>query len=236
MVQDHCHVPREVRPMSRIPSLNELRARLVAEQLVARDITDPQVLKAMGTVPREKFVPDYRRHLAYEDRPLSIGAGQTISQPYIVAYMIEAMRLDGGEKVLEIGAGSGYAAAVLAEIAAEVFTIERIEELAELARANLAAAGITRVTVRCGDGTDGWPEEAPFDAILVSAGAPKIPETLKHQLKIGGRMVVPIGDDPTGQELIRITRTGEETFERTHLTYVRFVPLIGHEGWEPDVT
>jgi protein-L-isoaspartate(D-aspartate) O-methyltransferase len=222
--------------MSRLPTIKELRARLVAEQLVARGISDPAVLEAMGTVPREKFVPVDRRHLAYADRPLSIGAGQTVSQPYIVAYMIEALQLKGGEKVLEIGAGSGYAAAVLAEIAAHVFTIERIGELAQLAKDNLADAGVNRVTVRHADGTDGWPEEAPFDAILVSAGAPKVPDTLRHQLKTGGRMVVPVGEDPTDQELIRITRTGEEAFDRTHLTYVRFVPLIGHEGWKPDVT
>lgn len=214
----------------------QLRARLVAEQLAARDITDAKVLRAMGTVPRECFVPADRRDQAYADRPISIGAGQTISQPYIVAYMVQALHLKGGEKVLEIGAGSGYAAAVLAEIAAEVYAIERIGTLAELATRNLASAGVTRVRVRHADGTEGWPEEAPFDAILVSAGAPDVPKNLLDQLKIGGRMIIPVGTDPTTQELIRIIRTGAHTYGRAHLTSVRFVPLIGSEGWGEDVT
>ncbi len=222
--------------MSKRSAAADARQRMVTEQLAARDIRDPKVLDAMRQVPRERFVPEERRHLAYEDRPVSIGAGQTISQPYIVAYMIEALQLTGGETVLEIGAGSGYAAAVAAAIARHVFAIERIEALATLAKSNLAAAGIANVTVRCADGTDGWPEEAPFDAILVSAGAPGAPKTLLHQLKTGGRMVVPVGEDPTTQDLVRITRTGPESFERVYLTSVRFVPLIGHEGWKPDET
>lgn len=220
--------------MSKRSAAADARQRMVTEQLAGRDISDPKVLDAMRQVPRERFVPEERRHLAYEDRPVSIGAGQTISQPYIVAYMIEALQLTGGETVLEIGAGSGYAAAVAAAIARHVFAIERIEELATLATKNLAAAGVANVTVRCADGTDGWPEEAPFDAILVSAGAPGAPKTLMHQLKTGGRMVVPVGEDPTTQDLVRITRTGPESFERAYLTSVRFVPLIGHEGWKPD--
>ncbi|MGE5266799.1 MAG: protein-L-isoaspartate(D-aspartate) O-methyltransferase [Deltaproteobacteria bacterium] len=214
-------------------NVNDARTMMVERQLERRGIRDPLVIDAMRRVPRELFVSSEFAHKAYEDRPLPIGAGQTISQPYIVACMIEALALRGGEKVLEIGGGSGYAAAVLAMIAAHVFTIERVSELAETARFNLAAASIQNVTVRCADGTDGWPEEAPFDAILVSAGAPAEPRTLMEQMKIGGRMVVPIGQDPTEQELFCIHRTAEDAFERTSLTYVRFVPLIGRQGWEP---
>jgi protein-L-isoaspartate(D-aspartate) O-methyltransferase len=207
---------------------------MVERQLERRGIRDPLVLDAMRRVPREEFVPPEHRDRAYEDRPLSIGEGQTISQPYIVAYMVEALELKGGEKVLEIGGGSGYAAAVLASIASHVYTIERIPELAEQARLNLAAAGLANVTVRCGDGTEGWPEEAPFDAILVSAGAPGLPRAVMQQMAVGARMVVPIGEDPTAQELVRFCRTDAGDFERTSLTAVRFVPLIGREGWEPD--
>jgi protein-L-isoaspartate(D-aspartate) O-methyltransferase len=210
------------------------RQEMVERQLERRGLRDPLVLDAMRRVPREEFVPPEHRDRAYEDRPLSIGEGQTISQPYIVAYMVEALELKGGEKVLEIGGGSGYAAAVLASIASHVYTIERIPELAEQARLNLAAAGLANVTVRCGDGTEGWPEEAPFDAILVSAGAPGLPRAVMQQMAVGARMVVPIGEDPTAQELVRFCRTGAGDFERTSLTAVRFVPLIGREGWEPD--
>ena len=221
--------------MTTATSMTAKRRQLVEDQLIARGIADPRILAAMGKVPRELFVPPIRREWAYEDRPLAIPAAQTISQPYIVAFMIEALRLTGSEKVLEIGAGSGYAAAVLAEVASEVFAIERIGELVEFARANLQATGYTRVHLRHADGTQGWQDEAPFDAILVSAGAPDEPKTLMHQLKIGGRLVVPIGADPSNQELIRITRTGEDSFTREDLTSVRFVPLIGSEGWKDGV-
>ena len=204
---------------------------MVTTQLERRGIRSVNVLDAMRRVPRETFVAIDDRLHAYEDRPLSIGAGQTISQPYIVAFMIEALQLTGGEKVLEIGGGSGYAAAVLASIAERVYTVERIPELAQLARSNLAAAGILNVTVRSADGTQGWPEEAPFDAILVSAGAPEIPRPLLDQMAIGARMVVPVGDDPTAQELLRVVRTGPQQYEREWLTGVRFVPLIGEADW-----
>lgn len=210
------------------------RARLVSEQIEARGVRDPIVLAAMRSVERERFVPKKLRHEAYEDTPLPIGADQTISQPYIVAFMIEALGLRGGEKVLEIGAGSGYAAAVLAEIAGEVLTIERIGRLAETAAINLADAGCHNVKVRHADGTEGWADEAPFDAILVSAGAPSVPKSLMRQLKIGGHMVVPVGKDPRSQELIRVTRTGEDDFEQVDIADVRFVPLIGAEGWESE--
>ena len=215
-------------------TMEQRRDRLVTRQVEARGVRDPLVLAAMKAVRRELFVPESLRDEAYDDTPFPIGSGQTISQPYIVAFMIEALALRGGEKVLEIGAGSGYAAAVLAEIAREVFTIERIGQLAERAAANLAEAGCDNVHVRHADGTEGWSDEAPFDAILVSAGAPDVPKSLMRQLKIGARMVVPVGSDPRSQELIRITRVDDEEYEREDIADVRFVPLIGKEGWESE--
>lgn len=207
------------------------RQRFVHDQIEARGVRDPLVLAAMRDVPRECFVPAHLRDAAYEDRPLPIGSKQTISQPYIVAYMIEALALKGGEKVLEIGAGSGYAAAILGRIARDVFTIERIAQLAEKAASNLIDAGYDNVHVREGDGTEGWLSEAPFDAILVSAGGPEIPRSLMRQLAIGGRMVIPIGSDKTAQELVRVTRFDDDEFQHEDLADVRFVPLIGKEGW-----
>ena len=208
------------------------RERMVQEQILARGVRDKRVLNAMRKVRREAFVPENVKDLAYEDRPLPIAAGQTISQPYIVAYMIEALVLEDGDKVLEIGAGSGYAAAVLAEIAGEVFAIERIGQLAEIAVSNLSKEGYENVHVLHADGTIGWIEKAPFDAILVSAGGPEIPSALKKQLAIGGRMVIPVGKDSRAQELIRITRVGDNEYDYEELADVRFVPLIGEEGWE----
>jgi len=210
------------------------RKRMVLEQIYGRGVRDPHVLKAMATVRREAFVPERMRHLAYADTPLPIASGQTISQPYIVAYMIEALALQGGEHVLEIGAGSGYAAAVLAEIAGDVFAIERIGALAEKAASCLMDEGYENVHVLHADGTVGWADFAPFDAILVSAGAPDVPEALKDQLAAGGRMVVPAGRDPRAQELVRIIRREGGAFDREDLADVRFVPLIGEEGWEAE--
>ena len=180
-------------------------------------------------MPREAFVGAEMRPYATDDGPLPIGEGQTISQPYIVALMVEALGIGPEDRVLEVGAGSGYAAAVLASIAAEVFAVERHGALAEAARARLAALGFDRVTVRAGDGTAGWPEEAPFDAILVSAGG-AVPPALKRQLALGGRLVIPVGEGRV-QQLTRITRTGEEAWREEALGDVRFVPLVGRAGW-----
>lgn len=210
------------------------RQRMVDEQIRARGVRDPRVLEAMARVPREHFVPADLRHRACDDTPLPIGHGQTISQPYIVAYMAEALALQPGDRVLEVGTGSGYAAAVLAEIAAEVFTIERHGALAARARRDLEALGYERVAVREGDGSLGWPEAAPFDAILVSAGGPTVPESLKRQLAIGGRLVIPVGRNPFSQSLLRITRTYADHFEEEDLAAVSFVRLIGAEGWSSE--
>lgn len=210
---------------------SKLRERMVKRQIASRGVRSKLVLDAMRKVPRERFLPRGQGIFAYDDSPLPIGEGQTISQPYIVAYMAESLDLEGGEKVLEIGTGSGYAAAVLAEIAAEVYTIERIEGLASMARSNLDALGYKNVHVRCGDGTLGWPEEAPFDGIVVAAGGPDVPDTLQQQLKTGGRLVIPIGRTKAYQELVRVTRVAEDEFRTEDLVPVRFVPLVGEEGW-----
>jgi protein-L-isoaspartate(D-aspartate) O-methyltransferase len=205
---------------------------MVQRQIAGRGVRSEKVLNAMRKVPRERFLPKGQGVWAYDDAPLPIGDGQTISQPYIVAYMTEALALDGGEKVLEIGTGSGYAAAVLAEIAADVYTIERIDGLAIMARTVLGDLGYQNVHVRQGDGTLGWPEHAPFDGIVVTAGGPYVPDTLKDQLKIGGRLVMPIGKGTWYQELVRVTRITEAEFDTEDLVPVRFVPLIGEEGWD----
>lgn len=209
------------------------RNEMVTTQIVDRGIRDREVVRAMRTVPREKFVVPASAASAYDDCPLPIGWGQTISQPYIVAYMIEALALKRGETVLEVGAGSGYAAAILAEICGHdhVYGIERLEQLADQANANLAAAGYGTVQIRHGDGTEGWPEAAPFDAILVSAGAPHVPHTLAEQLRVGGRMIVPVGGSRHNQALVLVTRKDQDSFDEQVLGDVRFVPLIGSEGW-----
>ena len=211
---------------------SRLREQMVQRQIAARGVRSEMVLRAMLKVPRERFLPQGRAASAYDDGPLPIGDGQTISQPFIVAYMTEALALEGGEKVLEIGTGSGYAAAVLAEIAADVYTIERIEGLAVMASAVLDDLGYDNVHVRQGDGTLGWPEHAPFDGIVVTAGGPDVPDTLKHQLKVGGRLVIPIGTSTWYQKLVRVTRITETEFDTEDLVPVRFVPLIGEEGWD----
>jgi protein-L-isoaspartate(D-aspartate) O-methyltransferase len=228
------HHGAAARPSSHDPSeeaLSQRRSEMVERAIAARGVRSEHVLRAMRSVPREAFLPRRLREFAYEDSPLPIEEGQTISQPYIVAFMTEALALAGGEKVLEIGTGSGYAAAVLAEIAGEVYTVERIGQLAEKAASALADLGYDNVHVLHGDGTRGWPDHAPYDGIIVAAGGPKIPESLKEQLKIGGRLVIPVGSDSKIQELGRVTRISEEEYRREDLADVRFVPLIGHEGW-----
>jgi protein-L-isoaspartate(D-aspartate) O-methyltransferase len=212
-----------------------LRRAMVDRQIAQRGIRDPLVLEAMRSVPRELFLPPELHEFAYEDAPLPIAEDQTISQPYIVALMAEALLLRGEETVLEIGTGSGYAAAVLARIAKHVYTVERYGQLAVKAGETLVAAGFDNVHVLHGDGTLGWPEHAPFDAIVVAAGGPRVPETLKQQLRVGGRMVIPVGSrDRRTQELLRITRLTEDEFQTEELLDVRFVPLVGEEGWTPD--
>lgn len=203
-----------------------LRHRMVETQIAAHGISDPHVLDAMRNVAREEFVPAEVRHLAYRDGPLPIDCGQTISQPYIVAFMIEAAELEPGARALEIGTGSGYGAAVMSRIAGQVWSIERHEALAESARRKLDAAGCHNVALRTGDGSLGWPEAAPFDAIIVTAGAPVVPDALRKQLVIGGRLIVPVGESDAVQRLIRIRRQGEDSYDEEDLAPVRFVPLI----------
>jgi protein-L-isoaspartate(D-aspartate) O-methyltransferase len=207
------------------------RERMVAEQIAGRDINDPDVLAAMRAVPRERFVLEPYRQYAYDDTPLPIPANQTISQPYIVAYMIAALHLSPTDRVLEIGAGSGYAAAILGRIAREVYTIERHCKLADYARNRLADLGYDNVWVRCGDGTLGWPEHAPYDGIIVAAGGPAVPESLRAQLALGGRLIMPIGRSRSQQHLILVTRRADERYDDEMLVPVAFVPLIGDEGW-----
>lgn len=210
-----------------------LRQAMVERQIAARGISDPALLAAMREVPREAFVPEGMREFAYEDSPLPIEAGQTISQPYIVALMIEAARIGPEDRVLEIGVGSGYAAAVMSRIARRVHAIDRYAELTDLARERMARLGYDNVVIRTADGTNGWPENAPFDVILVAAGGPQLPEPLCRQLAIGGRLVIPVGDADQ-QSLMRVTRTGEDSFDKEDLGAVRFVPLIGAHGWKGD--
>lgn len=206
------------------------RARMVEEQLRRRGIVDPLVLDAFGRVPREAFVPPGLVADAYSDEPLPIGRDQTISQPFVVAITVQALRLSGQERVLEIGTGSGYAAAILGAIAREVETVERIEELATEARQRLARLGCTNVHVHHADGTLGWLAGAPYEAICVAANAPAPPRSLLRQLAIGGRLVLPHGP-PEHQRLVRIVRRGPESFVEEDLSEVRFVPLVGAEGW-----
>jgi protein-L-isoaspartate(D-aspartate) O-methyltransferase len=207
------------------------RARMVEHLRNHYKIADERVLDAMNRVPRHAFVPDALKSQAYKDNALPISSGQTISQPFIVARMTELLELKGRERVLEIGSGSGYQTAVLATVARKVFAIERIPVLAAEAKAKLMQLGFRNISYRCDDGTNGWEVYAPFDAILVAAGGPVIPEPLAKQLEIGGRMVIPIGSDQKSQMLVRVTRT-EKGFDTENFGPCAFVPLIGSHGWE----
>lgn len=205
---------------------------MVATQIEARGVKDDRVLAAMRETPRHLFVEEALWERAYDDHPLPIGEGQTISQPYMVAVMTEALKLRGEEKLLEIGTGSGYQTAILARLAEQVFTIERIDKLTKMARRNLDRLGYTNVVFRTGDGTIGWQDQAPFGGILVTAGAPTVPKYLFEQLVEGGRMVVPIGG-MHGQELVVVRKKDGQPVKTSHFGCV-FVPLIGKDGWKSE--
>ena len=208
------------------------RDRMIERDIVGRGIRDVGVIEAMRSVPREEFVPPTRRRAAYDDAPLPIGRGQTISQPYIVALMLEALELDvdgRSEAALDVGTGSGYAAAILSLLVDRVYSIERHRKLAREAAERFERLGYDNIEVRHGDGTRGWPEHAPFAAILVSAAAPVAPPALKEQLAVGGRLVVPVAASAFGQRLLKITRVAEDQYEQDTLTAVRFVPLVSDE-------
>jgi protein-L-isoaspartate(D-aspartate) O-methyltransferase len=206
------------------------RNRMVDEQVAARGVSDPRVLAAMRKVQRHEFLPEAIRGMAYEDNALPLGEGQTMSQPYMVGLMSELLALTGTERVLEIGTGSGYQAAVLAELCAKVYTVERIKVLADKARAALDRLGYRSVAIKVYDGTYGWKEMSPFDAIIVTAGSPDVPPPLVEQLAVGGRLVVPVGDRQ-GQRLLKIVKTADGVVTDKSVPCV-FVPLIGNHGWK----
>ena len=221
----------DIMPIRRKQSRSEPAAisSFVGTQIAARGVTEPWVLEAMATVPRHEFVDDDLEHYAYEDRPLPIGHGQTISQPFMVAFMAQAAELNPGDRVLEVGTGSGYGAAILAHRAAEVWTIERIKPLAEAARSRLESLGYDNIHVVEGDGTQGWQPAEPFDAIVVTAAGAIIPDALQDQLVDGGRLVIPVGGLRGEQRLLRVVRAGDG-FVTSDLGGVRFVPLVGDDG------
>jgi protein-L-isoaspartate(D-aspartate) O-methyltransferase len=211
-------------------SLDQAIERMIERQLVARGIRDDGVLDAMRRVPRAEFVDDSLKQFAYQDRPLPIGEGQTISQPYIVALMLEAAEIRPDNRVLDVGAGSGYASAVAAQLAAEVYAIERHRSLVERAEVRFLALGYRNIVLRQGDGTARWPGAEKFDVILVAAAGSHVPAALKAQLKIGGRLIIPLGDPNQMQELVKFTKLSEVDFEEMRLGPVRFVPLIGSDA------
>lgn len=211
--------------------LAEKRRRMLEHDLAGRDISDPEVLRAMAAVPRHEFVSPMLRYASYDDNPLRIGGGQTISQPYVVAFMTQALDIHPGMKVLEIGTGSGYQAAVLAELGADVYTVERNEDLSDTAEAVIDKLGYgEQITMRVDDGTLGWPEEAPFDRIIVTAAGPKIPADMTDQLADGGRMIIPVGGERDDQKLYLIEKRDNQLSKKAILD-VLFVPLIGKEGF-----
>jgi protein-L-isoaspartate(D-aspartate) O-methyltransferase len=212
----------------------DARGRMIDVQIAGRGVRDEHVLEALRIVPREAFVEPGFEEFAYEDSPLPIGAGQTISQPYIVALMLEAAELRPSDRVLEVGAGSGYTAALMSRIAGRVYAIERQESFIAPARARFEKLRYENIELRGGDGTRGWPEAAPFDTIIVSAQGPRVPESLKKQLAQGGRLIIPVGERETAQELLKITRKSATEYEEESLGAVRFVPLIGDQGWAED--
>lgn len=214
-----------------MPDFAKLRERMVTNQIEARGLRSPALLKAFRQVPREAFVSDDCAEAAYGDHPLPIESGQTISQPYIVALMIDAAGVKAGDRVLEIGAGSGYAAAVLGQIADQVIAIERQPELVPIAQERMRRLGYGNVTIVEGDGTRGWPDGAPYDAILAAASGSHVPQALIDQLAEDGRLVMPVGEPGSVQQLIKATRAADGSVEREELGAVRFVPLIGEQGW-----
>lgn len=222
-----------LRPNSTSSGYRIPRERMVERLRTHYGIRDHRVLDAMLTLPRHLFVPEALESRAYGDHALPIDANQTISQPFIVAHMTELLELQGNEKVLEIGAGSGYQTAVLAKLAAQVYSIERIPELARQAQARIRSLDIHNATVKCFDGTLGWSAHAPYDRILAAAGAPKVPEPLLAQLKVGGCLVIPVGDTRESQHMVRAIRT-EDNYEFEDHGACAFVPLIGHYGWSPE--
>lgn len=210
-------------------SFEKQREQMVRRQILARGVVDAAVLRAMRAVPREHFVDPDQRAIAYEDRALPISEGQTISQPYMVAYMLELLELDSDSKLLEVGAGSGYAAAVACQIVDMVYAVEWHASLARRAWKRLQQLGYRNIEIRAGDGSQGWSEQAPFDAILVSAGSDIMPKALKNQLAIGGHMVIPIGGSQ-GQTLLKVTRVAEDRWKEHESGGVRFVPLVGDKS------
>jgi protein-L-isoaspartate(D-aspartate) O-methyltransferase len=208
-----------------------LRERMISEQIEPRGISDPRVLQALREVPRERFVDAEFVNQAYEDRPLPIAEAQTISQPFIVALMAQAAQIKPSDRVLEIGAGSGYGAAVLSHLAQRVWSIERHPRLARMAGSRIAELGRANVTVLRADGTNGWPPAAPFDAIIVTAGGPAVPEPLKEQLNVGGRLIIPVGAHEGLQNLMKVTRISAAEWIEEDLGPVQFVPLVGEHGW-----
>ena len=214
-----------------MPDFAHLRERMVERQIAARGIRDPAVLNAFREVPRELFVAEKYAGAAYDDGPLPIESGQTISQPYIVALMIDAAEIGPGDRVLEVGCGSGYAAAILSRIAKQVISVERQFELVGIARERMQRLGYDNVDIRHGDGTIGCPGEGPFDAIVASASGSHLPASLVNQLTVGGRLVMPLGDTNAAQELVKATKQVDGSLRTQSLGGVRFVPLIGEEGW-----
>lgn len=207
-----------------------LRKKMVDEQLIPRGISDPRILEVFRAVPRDRFVPEKYRDSAYGDFPLPIGAGQTVSQPYIVAIMTQALGLSGKETVLEIGSGSGYQAAILSRLAKQVYTVERLAALAEQAKNTLAALAYSNIQLKVADGSAGWPEYAPYDGIIVTAASPEIPAPLVEQLKIGGRLIIPIGG--ALHQILTLVCRGQQGIETTGICDCVFVPLVGQYGWE----